>query len=509
MKVLAIMPDVEGIQEVLDDIKRLLGCEELVLRSNFMQAQKSVKEYDVIIVHQNVSSVPLTAEDFEALLDSSGDGLVIPLLNETPGSEMMKRLFSVGIYNAIYQEESSADFIVKIIQTNRKRNDAKEYYAITSSDVKMVSEHILSEVQVKRIVEFLRSSSDVEGGFKYNIENLSTPQKLYLIQQLPEDLKEDLKESEIYITYERMLSGSSDSNKPIVLEQTITKEKLIEKTHVIQTHNKRRQLFTIFGNSELCAELAYSTAKNMTEEVLIIDLETIVPDVHLYLGMNETTNDGIAVGSLVTESSFLQAYEVAASKNLNYDILRNIAVPYKFKNLFVLTGNDNINKHESFNFEPLRRIIDISLDIFGAVFVNTPDDLYNSLSLYMLLNPKASIIIPFDGSSIGLRNQMKKIELLKKAQNVSMNNIRYLAFEYHTNVSMSESDIKQITQGLYVGKVSFDMDRIKARNDFKVGYVNKLPPKIESEYMKILNKYGIETKENISVRLKRFLKRSK
>lgn len=507
MKLIAIMPNAEGVDEIIKAIGDKLG-KEISLRTNYTQAKKAVSEYDVVIVHQNVTSVPLTAFDFEQIQDSCKTGIVIPLINDEQGNDLSQRLFQSGIYNAIYQKDSTTENIINVINNHRTRAEAKEYYGIGSSDINVVSEHILSDVQVKRAIDFIRASSDIEEGFKDSISNLSNPQKLYLIQQLPDDIKETLKESEVYVSYERMITGNSFP-KQVIIEQTVTKETLVEKTQVIEKHNKKRQLFTVMGNSELCAELAYMTAKNTTEDVLIIDIEAIVPEINLILGMKETINEGITVGNLVTASSFLQAYEVAASKNLNYDILRSIAVPHKFKNLFVLTGNDNIGKHESFHHEPLRRIIDVSLDIFGAVYVNIPNDMYNALALFMILYSKSTLIVPFDGSATDLSSRMKVIELIKKAQRLPLKNLKYLAFEYHPGASLDESDIRQLTDGMYIGKVTYELSRIKARNDFKSGYASVMTKKNEEEYSKILNKFGFDTKTKLTDRVKNLFERRK
>ena len=509
MKIIAIMPDAQGVKEIIDALGKQLSTDDISIRNNYTQAKKAVAEYDVVIAHQNVTSTPLSADDFEQLQDNCRNGVVIPLINGEKGSELVQRLFQGGLYNAIYQEDSSTEYIVGLINNQRNRIDAKEYYGITSSDVKVVSEHILSDGQVKRAIDYIRATNDVEDGFKSSIENLSTPQKLYLIQQFPEDLKESLKESEIYVTYERMLTSNAGAAKQVIIEQTITKETVVEKTQVIQNLNRNRRLFTVMGNSELCAELAYMTAKQTSEDVLIIDIESFVPEIDRIYGMKETVNDGISIGNLVTSSSFLQAYEVAASKNLNYDLFRSIAVQHRFKKLFVLTGNDNLAKHESFNHEPLNRIIDIALDIFGAVYVNIPADIYNALALFMIINPKSTLVVPFDGSAISLANKLQTIKLIKSAQQLSDKNVKYLAFEYHPNVSLDEGDIRKLTDGKYIGKVSYDIGRIKARNDFKSGYTDSMVKKNEEEYKLILDKLGFDTKKKLSTRIKNLLGRNK
>lgn len=503
------MPDVVGVNDIIDAIGKQLDINDITIRTNYTQAKKAVAEYDVIIAHQNVTTTPLTANDYEQLQDNCKNGIVIPLINDSKGSELPQRLFQAGIYNGIYQDDSSTEYIVKVIHNHRTRTEAKEYYGFVSSDVNVVSEHILSDVQVKRAIDYIRATTDVEDGFKSSVENLTTPQKLYLIQQFPDDLKEQLKESEVYVSYERMLNSNVNTSKQVILEQTITKETLVEKTQVIQNTNRNRRLFTVMGNSELCAELAYMTAKHTTEDVLIIDIEPFIPEINLIYGMKETINDGITVGNLFTSSSFLQAYEVATSKNLNYDIVRSIAVQHKFKNLFVLTGNDNVGKHESFNHEPLNRIIDISLDIFGAVYVNIPADIYNKLALFMMINPKSTLIVPFDGSAIGLSNKIKTIKLIKSAQPLSEKNVKYLAFDYHSNVSLDENDIRKLTEGKFVGKVTYEVGRIKARNDFKSSYADSMTKKNEEEYKLILDKFGFNTKTKLATRIKNLFERSR
>lgn len=510
MRLLAIMPDIKGdsIQQVICTIENEIGF-KIDLRSNFKQAINVVSDYDVIIVHQNVSVVPLVASDFEELSDANHKAIIIPLISEPIGSEIFSKLYALGIYNALNQVESSAHNIAKLIREPRDRGTAKAYYNIEkASEINTVADAILTDVQLKRVISFLDAAgSNIEEVFQNSLVGLSNQQKLYLIANLPESVKEKLSDSEVYINYARVLKNNEPiESKTIYIEQVVNKEKVVEKTEILKAVIKNSKLVTVVGNSELCTELSYANAVHTNSDVLLIDLETTVPDLHKILGMKETVNQGITIGDVYTNSSFLQAYELASSNSLNYEMLRNIAVRFQKTNLSVLTGNDNFLMNESFNIKTIQSIIDLALMTYGTVYINIPNDIYNMAFLMLVRRPDNQIIISFNGGAIDLRNKMSLMELLRKAQNLSLKNIKYLAFEYTSN-HLEEGNIKKNTDGLYIGKISHDVKRVIARNDFSANYVTAMNKHIDSEYVLILNRLGIEVKETLGKKIKRILSR--
>lgn len=512
MRVLALMPDIQGdsIKGVITTIETEIGA-PIDARSNFKQALNVVREYDVVIVHQNVTTVPLVASDFEELSDKNHKALIIPLISSDIGSEVFRRLYALGIYNALLQTDSSASNIARLIATQRDRGDAKQYYEIGNSTISaQINETILSDVQLKRIFEFLNAASNnIEEIFTNSLTGLTTPQKMFLVANMPEHLKERLAESEIYISFARLLtSNEPQENKTIYIEQVVNREQVIEKTEILKGSLSKNRLITVVGNSEVCAELAHANAAHTSDDVILIDLETTIPDLHKVLGMKETVNQGITIGDIYTNSSFLQAYELASSNSLNYEMLRNIAVPFNKSNLSVLTGNDNYLKNESFSVKTIQAIIDLACLTYRTVYVNIPLDIYNKAFLMLLRRVDNQLVVPFNGGAIDLRNKMSILELLRKAQNLSLKNIKYLAFEYSSN-HLEEGNIKRNTDGLYIGKVSYDSKRVHARNDFLVNYATSMTKQVDSDYVLILNKLGIEIKETLGKKIKRiFMRRS-
>ncbi|MBI9013845.1 MAG: hypothetical protein JEZ08_16545 [Clostridiales bacterium] len=508
MKVLSIMPNVEGIEEIINDVKDQLGV-KVDLRTNFLQSKQSISSYDVVIVHQLVTpSAPLESQDFDELTDLNPKATIIPLVQTEPGDELYKKLFSLGLYNALRLEHSDADSIVNLIRENRSRNDAKAYYNITSSSFKEIDDSILSDAQIKRTISYFRTAgSNIDEVFENTCNSINKRQILYLIQNLPEDVKEVLQDNELYKSFEKtMQSNDSCDQKTIIIEQSVTKEQIVEKTAIVNKVSTKRKLFTVYGNSELCAEMAYVAAKNCKENILVIDVEPLVPDIHYVYGLKETSNEGITINNLYTESSFLQAYELASSKSLTYDLLSNIAVRYKFDNLHILTGNDHVKRHESFDWRQLESIVAIALDVYGAVFVNVPEDHYDSNVLFMITHPRSSLLIPFNGGAVDLRGKMKTIEVLKQSQNISLKNVKYVPFEYTSN-NISEDELKKLTKGMYLGKISHDSGRVKARNDLLGNYVGNMSRKIEDEYRDILEKLGMNTKVKLSEKIGRLFKK--
>ncbi len=510
MNILCIMPNVNGIQEIINDIQDQVN-ENVELRTNYMQAKNAVKQYDVIIVHQLVTPASaLEAKDFDEITDLNPNAMLIPLLQAEKGDDVLKKLFALGIYEALFLDDSDADSIVSKLRKKRSRSDAKNYYGITASDFNEIDDSILSDAKLKRTIEFFRTSkNNIDEVFKNTADTLNKRQMLYLVENLPEDVKEVLEQNELFQSFEKTLKRhDSKESKTIIIEKTRTEIQEVEKTEIVKSNTMRRKLFTVVGNSEFCAEMAYVNAKHSSEDVLVIDLDVFTPEIHNIYGMKETVNSGISVKDKYTISSFTQAYEVATTLQLNYDILRGIAVKYKLDNLHVLTGNEVIQKGESYNVKPLQHILEVSLNTYSVVYVNIPLDVYKALNLYMLVNPKSTLLIPFNGGAIDLFNKKKIMKYVGESNQLTLKNIKYVAYEYNSSIHTSETELKNLTDGQYIGSIQHDTHRIKARNDLHDAYVHKMSRKVEDEYRKILTRLGISMRVKLSERVGRLFGRN-
>lgn len=509
MNILCIMPNIAGIEEITDEIKNQIGG-TVDIRTNFMQSKNAVEQYDVVIVHQLVTpATPLDAKDFDELTDLNSNAILIPLLKAEKGDDVVKKLFALGIYESLFLEDSDADNIIKKINNPRTRNQAKDYYGITAAHFDDIDDSILSDTKLKRTIEFYRASKEnLSALFEDTSKTLNKRQMLYLVENLPDDLKDILNDDTLFQSFEKTLKISdSKESKTIIIEKTKIKIQEVEKTEMIQSNTMRRKLFTVVGNSEFCAEMAYINAKHANEDVLVIDLDVFTPSIHNIYGMKETVNSGITTKDKYTNSSFNQAYEVATTQQLNYDILQGIAVKFRLNNLHVLTGNDMIQKGESFNVKPLQHILEVSLNTYSVVYVNIPFDVYKAYSLYMLVNPKSTLLIPFNGGAIDLVNKKRMMKYVGETNHLKLKNIKYVAYEYNSSLHIDDKELKRLTDGQYIGSIQADSNRIKARNDLHDTHVHKMSRKIEDEYRRILTRLGISMKVKLRERVGRVFRR--
>lgn len=509
MKALCIMPNIDGIEDIVKDIENCIdGTVEL--RTNYMQAKKVVQQYDVLIVHQLVSpKSALEPNDFDELTDINPNAMLIPLINVKKGDDFVKKLFALGLFDSLYINESDYDSIAYKIKNKRTRNEAKEYYGITASDFNAIDDAIIADAVLNRTIDFLKTSKDrLDEVFESTSQSFNKRQMLYLIEHLPEEVSEGLKSNELYISFIKTLKRlDTQESKTIIIEKTKTEIQEVERTEVIKSNDMRRKLFTVVGNSEFCAEIAYITAKHTREDVLLIDLDVFTPEIHHVLGMKETVNSDIMVKNSYSVSSFAQAYEVATTLQLNYDLLRGIAVKHKADNFHVLTGNDVIQKGESFNVKPLEHILEVAQNTYSIIFVNIPFDFYKALNLYMVINPKATLLIPFNGGGIDLLNKKRMIKFVSDINNLKLRNIKYVAYEYNPKLHLEEKEMKDMTDGQYIGSIQQDKSRTKSRNDLRDSSVHKMNRNLEDEYRKILTRLGIKIKVKLSERFGRIFRR--
>ena len=500
MKIMLVLPNVDGVDNIIKEFESTFNTSDILHRTNFNQALNFANEYDLIVVHQNVSDIPLTVCDFEEIHDVMEGQTLIPLLNVDHGDPILEGIYSLGIYNALIKSDGTVHNIFNLHKKERTRKQAKDYYKVEGVYKKEETSLVLTDEQLNRIILNLKNATDIESEFESHMQFLSNAQRLFLVNMLPDELKEHLSDCDAYLRYSRMKGDGSAS--PEIIETTQFEQQTVERTLMYESFMKRRSLITVFGNSEFSSELGYIASKHLKQDVLIIDIETLTPDIHYVLGMKETVNPKYSIADIATKSSFVQAYELASSNNLTYELLRNIAVRVKNSSLYVLTGNDLNNKVESLNHVFLDKVVNIALDTFGIVIVNSPFDIYDSLPLSMLVKNNNTLIFPFDSNSQSFARTMKRVKFISSIHNINMKNVKYVATDFIKTASMDESDIRSISSGHYLGKVSQDLNRHRARNDLFNSYVFSITNHVEAEYTNILVKLGFDLKVSTFKKIK-------
>lgn len=499
MKILCITSAKNNLVSLMNNVCELLEG-TLDYYVDYEMVNKNINHYDVIVhdLHKDTLDLSVLIE----VTHSNSNILFIPLLKSERGSEQVLKLFSADILDGLFFDEVDAETLALKMRHSRNKRQAKSYYGLGIRSESISFKSMYHQLE--------QSELGLEMAFEQLIKELDEQHVEKLVNQMPNHIKSELIHHPIIRSYEStVLHTSTTDSKTWVIEKTKTEIKEVEKTEIVHQSVMRRKLFTVVGNAELCAEMAYVNAKYTEESILLIDLDTYTPEIHRVYGMKETVNTGITIKNTYTASSFLQAYEVAATRQLNYDILRNIAVKFKYEHLHILTGNDIIQKGEGFNVEPLKDILEVALSAYSIVYVNIPFDPYKALNLFMMLNPKSTLLMPFNGGAIDLVNKKRMIKFIKDTNHLEMKNLKYVAFEYNSSNHIEEKELKKLTDGQYLGSVHYDHQRVKSRNHLQGTHIHHLSRKTEDEYRELLTKLGIPLKVKLREKFERLLRKNK
>lgn len=97
------------------------------------------QDVDIVILSQHLErSSPYSEHDFEMLADNHEEVMIIPILQDgTAGTSVVKELYRLGVYTALYDADADCENLAEIIRNGRSRKDAKIYYKVTEQGDEM------------------------------------------------------------------------------------------------------------------------------------------------------------------------------------------------------------------------------------------------------------------------------------------------------------------------------------------------------------------------------------
>ena len=79
----------------------------------------------------------------------------------TKNSSLLVKLFSIGIYNALIENDRNMEKVCSLIKRPRSKKEAKAYYKIDSDEAtyKTEKENEVSEVEIQNILNYFKKIS--------------------------------------------------------------------------------------------------------------------------------------------------------------------------------------------------------------------------------------------------------------------------------------------------------------------------------------------------------------
>ena len=187
------------------------------------------KSYDCIIIEEDLE--PISNNNYEAIdkflfekLDNISDeaskptGEDIPIIlicsdRRTKSDNLLRKLFSMSIYNALVGDDRSLDKVCGLMSKPRNKKEAKKYYQIEGDQIEYEShrEEIVSEEQIQNILNYYKKIGNNERkcvqAFDSIAKQYDNTQLRIIVKFLPMDIKAILESNSS--TYQRLMSNGT------------------------------------------------------------------------------------------------------------------------------------------------------------------------------------------------------------------------------------------------------------------------------------------------------------
>jgi len=197
---------------------------EIVTSKNVYYFNAIIKElqndrsYDAIVIGEDLE--PISNNNYDVIdkfiiekLDiisdeaSKSSGEDIPIIficsdRRTKSDQLLRNLFSMGIYNALVGNDRSLDKVCSLINKPRNKKEAKKYYMIDGDDsieYEPASEELVSEEQLRNILTYYKKIGNDEKKCVQAFESIASQynnaQLRLIVKVLPMEVKAILETS--------------------------------------------------------------------------------------------------------------------------------------------------------------------------------------------------------------------------------------------------------------------------------------------------------------------------
>ncbi len=241
MKILFAINNEQITSKILEKYKELYG-EDLEYKSVYyfkalLAEVKKDKSYDRILIFEDLE--PYVNNNIEAIdqylfnkIDSISDEIdnteIIFVCQErrTKSDKLLKRFFSLGIYNILLGKDRNVEVICRVIKKPRNKKEAKQYIDYGVEQV-YERENTVDEVELQRILLHFKKLGDDTSKYIDSFERVSDQynnlQMKIICNFLPANVKNYLnKNSNKYRAY---LSMDKPKNEEVFVDQLVVKEK--------------------------------------------------------------------------------------------------------------------------------------------------------------------------------------------------------------------------------------------------------------------------------------------
>lgn len=265
----------------------------------------------------------------------------------------------------------------------------------------------------------------------------------------------------------------------------------------------KKLILTVWANPYFGCELAYLAAKSSEFSVLLIDLDLLAPTADLLLNVPKYP-ENIRRDNRINYSSLDILMDSVDKNYLTSDIICEASIKRKEpKNLYIVTGNYNLNNYEYYSDRNLVKLLDKAYQYFDITILLVNKSIYDSFTVISLLKSDYNII-PLRSDIDKLREFNAYVDFLKEKQHIPEGKNKFVIYGYDSNC-LDRKLTNQVTGASCIGCIHKSEKREKSRN-LKTPYVRRIEKSILNEYIEILSYFNIIPKSTFFRKLKEYCK---
>lgn len=263
--------------------KEIITSKNVYYFNAIIKELQNDKSYDAIVISEDLE--PVANNNYEAVdkflidrLDSISDeaskptGEDIPIIficsdRRTKSDQLLRKLFSMSIYNALIGNDRSVNVVCNLINKPRGKKEAKKYYQIDSEQIEYEPENdeLVSETQIQNILSYYKKIGSNE---KKCVEAFDSITKQYdetqlrvIVKVLPIQVKAILEEKSE--KYQRLMSGGTvlSTGKYKKYDDKATSDKKLTGIDILEKDLGKSK---IKGNVVIPSTINIKNTKNVT-----------------------------------------------------------------------------------------------------------------------------------------------------------------------------------------------------------------------------------------------------
>lgn len=273
-----------------------------------------------------------------------------------------------------------------------------------------------------------------------------------------------------------------------LLDEKEIKEKRERNKKKLEDIQLKKCVISIFNNPMLLSEMSVVLAnKYKNSSIAVIESDRLNPrldtffnsdrnikGIYTHLDMNRSTSINLLIDSL-------------HKNRLTKLYVDNLANKVKgFKNIKFFTGSYLIGDYEYFHIDDYIKILSFIKSKYDIVLISTNDFIYDAFTCVSLIESDINII-GMEASVPEVMKVKKYFNFLEEKQNINKDKNLYLSFNYNKKIHIQESYVKEMLHNNYLGKISYNMERLFGIQDHYL-YIDNISQKNKQEYKNIFNK---------------------